>query len=245
MSIKRGLSAINKYNDDKEAKYQARQNGETGTRSRWFKLNDKESAKVIFLQEMDMDSENFSQKNDIGFIAVEHSNPDAFTRKALCSMDDEGQCWACEKHRASYREVDDYKGGWKPKDRFYINVLVDDGKEEPYVAILSQGTSEKMITPALIEQAGLIGTISDKWFNIKRKGAKFNDTSYTLTALQPHDKNVEDYELYDLSKVVREVPYAQQEAHFLDSTDVAAKAAPAEGKATSSSDSATGTAVPW
>jgi hypothetical protein len=210
MGIVRGLKNITAYNEAEEAKFAERSN-----KAKWFGLKDKQAAKVIFLQEMDEDSEGFSKKNDLGFIAVEHSNPDNYQRKALCTLDEEGACWACEKNQSSWQTVKDYKGGWKQKSRLYINVLVDAGTEDPYVAVLSQGTSAKAVTPALIEQAGLLGTITDKWFQIRRNGASFSDTSYTLTALKEHDKNVEDYELFDLTKVVRSVPYAQQEAHYL------------------------------
>lgn len=206
MSIVKGLKGINARIEQDEAKF----NGSgDATSTKWFKINDKESVKVIFLQELDPDSENYSKKNDLGFVAVEHSNPDDFKRKALCTIEDEGACFACEQHRK------DYKAGWKQKTRLYINVLVDDGKTEPYVAVLSQGLSAKQITPALIEQSGEIGTITDKFFKIKRNGAGFNDTSYILTPLGAHGKNVEDYELFDLEKVVRQVPYAEQEAHYM------------------------------
>ncbi len=99
----------------------------------------------------------------------------------------------------------------------YINVLVDDGKEEPYVAILSQGTSAKTITPTLIEYAGEMGSISNCTWRIKRTGTK-TDTSYTIIPLakdeQPFDTSA--LELIDLEKsAVRYVPYAEQEAFYL------------------------------
>jgi hypothetical protein len=212
MGIKRGLKSITEHNDALEAKF-----NDKGDKAKWFSLKANESAKVAFLQELDPDSENFSTKNDLGFLAVEHSNPDDFKRKGVCSAD-EGPCWACEKNQASWNSVKDYKGGWKQRTRLYINVLVDNGLDEPFVAVLSQGNGPKSVTPALIEQAGEMGTVTDKWFKIKRTGAGFSDTSYTLTALKEHGLNVEDYEVFDLMKVVREVPYEQQEAHYLGGT---------------------------
>lgn len=205
MSIVKGLKGINARIEAAEQKSSG-----DGVKTEWFGLKDKQAAKVVFLQELDEDSPNYSSKNDLGFIAVEHSNPENFKRKALCTIDDEGACWACEQHRK------DYKAGWKQKSRLYVNVLVIDENGNEEVKVLSQGLSAKQITPALIEQAGEMGTITDKFFKIKRNGAGFNDTSYVLTPLAAHDKDVESYELFDLEKVVRHVPYDQQAAHYLD-----------------------------
>ena len=212
--VKRGLKAIQEHVDAEEAKFA----GSDGPSTKWFKIADKQAVKVVFLQELDPDSENYSQKNDLGFLAVEHVNPKNWRRKALCTADD-GACYGCEQHRK------DWKAGWKQKTRLYINVLVDDGKEEPYVAVLSQGNGPKSITPSLIEQAGLLGSISDKYFQIKRTGSGATDTLYLLTPLNAHDVKVEDYELFDLEKALRAVPYAEQEAHYLDGQE---ESAPAE-----------------
>ena len=214
MGIVKGLSAINKHVEAEEARYSG--SGDDAPKTKWFKLADKQSVKVIFLQELDPDSENFSEKNDLGFLAVEHVNPKNWRRKAICSIDDEGACYGCEMHRK------DWKAGWKQKTRLYINVLVDDGTNEPYVAVLSQGNGPKSITPVLIEEAGDVGTITDKWFTIKRTGAGATDTSYTLRAGKTHDKNVEEYDLFDLEKTVRQIPYAQQAAHYHDGEEAEA-----------------------
>ena len=227
MSIVKGLKSINAHVDAEEAKYN--RSGDDTPKSRWFKIKDKESVKVIFLQELDEESENYSKKNDLGFLAVEHVNPKNWMRKAVCTMAEEGACYGCEQHRA------DWKAGWKQKTRLYINVLVDDGENEPYVAILSQGNGPKSVTPSVIEQAGEIGTITDKWFKIKRTGSGSTDTSYLLTPLGAHDKNVEDYELYDLEAALRQVPYAEQAAHYHNGE--AAGEAPESKPATSSSSS--------
>lgn len=208
MGLIKGLKAINKHVEAEEARFAGR-GEDSGPRTVWFKISDKQTAKVLFLQELDSDSENYSKKNDVGALAVEHVNPENWKRKALCTIDDEGKCYGCEQHQK------DWKAGWKQKTRLYTNVLVDNGVDEPYVAILSQGNGPKSVTPSLIEYATDDGTITDKWFKIKRTGAGATDTSYLLMPGAKSDKNVEDYELFDLEKVVRYVPYAQQEAHYL------------------------------
>lgn len=218
MGIVRGLKNINAHVEAEEAKFSG--SGDA-PKAKWFKLNDKQAVKVVFLQELDEDSPNYSEKNGLGFIAVEHVNPENFRRKALCSIDEEGACYGCEQHSKNW------KAGWKQKSRLYINALVDNGTDEPYVVVLSQGNGPKSVTPSLIEQAGEIGTITDKYFKIKRSGAGLSDTSYLLTPLGAHDLNVEDYELYDLDKVVRSVPYAEQEAHYLGGAEVTEATEPA------------------
>jgi hypothetical protein len=219
MGIVKGLKAINKHVEAEEAKFSG--GGSDAPKTKWFKLSDKQAVKVLFLQELDPDSANFSVKNDLGFLATEHVNPENFRIKAVCSAD-EGACYGCEMH-----DKMGWKAGWKQKTRLYINVLVDDGVNDPYVAVLSQGNGPKSITPALLEYAGLVGTITDKWYRIKRDGAGQTDTSYLLMPLGPHDKNVEDYELYDLEKVVRQVPYEEQAAHYNRGTEGDVQEAPA------------------
>lgn len=209
MGIVRGLKSINAHLEAEEARFNSGNRSEDYVPTTWFKLADKQAAKVVFLQELDPDSPNYSEKNDLGFLAVEHQNPTNWRRKAVCTIDDEGACYGCEQHKK------DFKAGWKQKTRLYINVLVDDGKGEPYVAVLSQGNGPKSVTPTLIEYAGDDETISDKWFTIKRKGSGSTDTSYTLRAGAKHDLNVEEFELFDLNNAVRNVPYERQEAYYL------------------------------
>jgi hypothetical protein len=204
MGIVKGLKGLNQVMD--KPSYSE---GE-GTKARWVKLEDSESVKIRFLQELDPDSPTYNEKLGLGFIAVEHTNPKDYRRKALCSMDDQGKCWGCEQHRK------DYKAGWKGKSRLYINVLVDNGKEDPYVAILSQGSSGKTVTPTLIEYAGEMGSITNLMWRIKRTGTK-TDTSYTIIPLAK-DESAFDYsslELYKLEEsAVRDLPYTEQESFF-------------------------------
>ena len=204
MGLVKGLKDLNKVMDKPQS------SGGDGSKARWVKLEDSESIKIRFLQELDPDSPHYNEKSGLGFIAVEHTNPKDYRRKALCSIDDQGKCWGCEQHRK------DYKAGWKGRSRLYINVLVDDGKEDPYVAILSQGSSGKTITPTLIEYAGEMGSISNLMWRIKRTGTK-TDTSYTIIPLQKDETpfDASSLEMYELEKIaVRDLPYTEQEAFF-------------------------------
>lgn len=204
MGIVKGLKDLNKVMDKPQA------SGGDGSKGRWVKLEDGESVKVRFLQELDPDSPTYNEVNGLGFIAVEHTNPKDYRRKALCSMEDQGKCFGCEQHRK------DYKAGWKGRSRLYINVLIDDGKEDPYVAILSQGSSGKTITPTLIEYAGEMGSITNLMWRIKRSGTK-TDTSYTIIPLAKDEAAFDSsaLELFKLEEsAVRDLPYTEQEAFF-------------------------------
>lgn len=240
MGTLKGLKKINEYREAQEAKRQAYEDGDGGDfqKVKWFSLkNDGDSARVIFPQELDEDAKNYSSKNGIAFFAVEHANPDNFIRKALCTLDDEGACWACERRRVDgIKEASDGKGGtktekgrWRQQTRLYSNVLVEQPDGIWEVQVISQGNGDKSISPGLLEQATELGTITDKAFKIKRSGKEWNKTSYILTALAEHKEDVEAYELFDLDKVVRNVPYAKQEAHYLGGTGNSDVSAPADG----------------
>jgi hypothetical protein len=204
MSVIRGLKDINAILDKPK-------NESSGSKIRWVKLADGQSAKVRFMEELDEDSASYSPSRGLAIVVKEHTNPKDFKRKALDTMEAEGRDWAEEMNRK------DPKAGWKARTRIYINVLVDDGKNEPYVAILSQGTSGKTITPTLIEYAGEMGSITNLMWRIKRNGSK-TDTSYTIIPLAK-DETPFDFaalELFDLEKTaVRHVPYAEQESFYM------------------------------
>ena len=100
---------------------------------------------------------------------------------------------------------------------FYVNVLVEDGTEEPYVAILSQGTGPKSATPEIGQYAAETGSITNLVWKLKRTGEK-TDTNYSIIPLPTAEVKPIDYtkyELFDLEKTaVRNVVYADQENFY-------------------------------
>jgi hypothetical protein len=102
MGIVKGLKGLNKVMDAPQ------HSSGDGVKARWAKLEDAESVKVRFLQELDPDSPTYNEKAGLGFIAVEHTNPKDYRRKALCTMEDQGKCYGCEQHRKDYKAVHDY-----------------------------------------------------------------------------------------------------------------------------------------
>lgn len=203
MSIIRGLKDINAIVD--KPKYE-----NTGEKIRWVKLADGQSAKIRFMEELDDESANFSPSRGLSIVVKEHTNPKDFKRKALDTTDSEGRDWAEEMNRK------DPKAGWRARLRFYCNVIVDDGTEPPYVAVWSQGISKQSAFNNLREYALDTGSISNLEWKLKRNG-QGTETSYTLLPSKPDSEPFkwDGHEPFNLDKVVRHVPYAEQEAFYL------------------------------
>lgn len=237
MGIQKGLKAINAYKDELQRRKDAAEAGKIN----WFKMQDGESVEIRFLQEIDESCENYSEKNGIGVFATEHVKPgkENFHVKAVCSMDSEEACFGCEQHKK------DWKAGWKGKNKLYINVLIKrkDGTQE--VAVLSTSNGPKgTIAPNVITAAEENNTITDRWWKITRIGTGEGTVYQPFVRGPSDDVNPEDFEVFDLSKCYREVPYAEQEAFFFP--------APARGgddedssDSDKSADSKTSAAVDW
>jgi hypothetical protein len=173
-------------------------------------LEDGQSAKVRFVNELDEDSPNFDKARDVAIVVSEHTNPKDYKRKAVCTQDSEGRCFGCEMARK------EPKSGWRARFRFYTNLLVDDGLESPYVAVWSQGVGKQSAFNTLREYALETGSISNRTWRMKRQGSG-TDTTYILLPGDP-DTDKHDWagvEPFNLEKVVREVTYVEQESFYL------------------------------
>ena len=203
MSVTKGLANINALLD--KPKYES-----NGPRVRWLKLADGQSVKIRFIEELDEDSSSYSPNRGLALVVKEHVNPKDYRRKAVDTMDTEGKDWAEEMHRK------DPKAGWRGRLRFYCNVLVDDGIEDPYVAIWSMGISKQSSFNTIREFALETGNISNLTWKLKRNG-QGTETSYTLIPSGP-DKEPFDWgsiEPYPLESALNKIPYAEQEAFYL------------------------------
>lgn len=203
MSIVKGLKNINALLD--KPKYD-----ENKPRVRWLKLADGQSVKIRFIEELDEDSANYSEDRGLALVVKEHTNPKDYRRKAVDTMDTEGRDWAEEMHRK------DPKAGWRGRLRFYCNVLVDDGIEEPYVAIWSMGVSKQSSFNTIREYALETGSISNLTWKLKRNG-QGTETSYTLIPSAPDAEpfNWADVVPFPLESALNKIPYAEQEAYYL------------------------------
>jgi hypothetical protein len=202
MTIVKGLKNINALVD--KPKYEG-----TGTKVRWVKLADGQAAKIRFVNELDSDSANYNEGRGLAIVCSEHTNPKDYKRKAACTQESEGRCFGCEMARK------EPKSGWRARLRFYTNVLVDDGTEDPYVAVWSQGISKQSAFNIIREYALETGSISNLQWKLKRNG-QGTETNYTLIPSIPDSEPFkwELSEFFNLEKVVREVPYPEQEAFY-------------------------------
>jgi hypothetical protein len=210
-----GLADIKKAKDEELAR---RARAEKGVKkNNWMKLKDGKTVLAQFLQELDTTAKHYSEKNGLGFMAVEHTAPHNFKLKALCTADD-GACVGCEQNQLGWagKEETGYKGEWKAKRKLYVNALLrhDDGTEE--VVIVSQSDGPKSIGGAIIEYAVEDNYITHRWFKITRQGLE-NATVHTMFAKKEDPKeefDPESYELNDLDFAVRNIPYAEQAAFY-------------------------------
>jgi hypothetical protein len=208
MSILRGLKAMEQLD-------RSPANLGDGTKVRWVKLEDSQSAKVRFVNELDEDSPNYDAARDLAIVVSEHTNPKDYKRKAVCTMDSEGRCFGCEMARKQ-TEADRKQGSWRARFRYYTNLLVDDGMEEPYVAVWSQGVGKQSAFNTLKEYAIDTGSITNRSWRMKRQGSG-TDTSYIILPGDPDNEKYDwsNVEPFNLEKVVRQVPYAEQESFYL------------------------------
>ena len=202
MTIVKGLKNINALVD--KPKYEG-----TGTKVRWVKLADGQAAKIRFVNELDQDSANYNEDRGLAVVCSEHTNPKDYKRKAACTQESEGRCFGCEMARK------EPKSGWRARLRFYTNVLVDDGTEDAYIAVWSQGISKQSAFNTIRESALETGSISNLQWKLKRNG-QGTETNYTLIPNVPDSEPFkwDGYEFFNLDKVVREVPYPEQEAFY-------------------------------
>jgi hypothetical protein len=202
MSVIRGLKDI-------DALLEKPKSEGSGIKVRWVKLADGQSAKIRFVEELDADSAHYNESRGLAAVIMEHTNPKDYKRKAACTQDSLGRCFGCEMARK------EPKSGWRARMRFYCNVLVDDGLEDPYVAVWSQGISKQSAFNTIREYALETGSVSNLQWKLKRNG-QGTETNYTLIPTSPDQEpyNWAQLEPFNLDKVVREVPYPEQEAFY-------------------------------
>lgn len=202
MTIIKGLKDIERLLDKPKQS--------TGSKVRWLKLEDGQSVRIRFLNEIDADSVNYDERLGLSIVVSEHSNPKDYRRKAICSIEVEGRCFACEMFRK------DPKSGWRPRLRFYTNVVIDDGTAEPYVAVWSMGVSKAATFNTLREFAIESGSLTNLSWKLKRNG-KGTETNYVLIP-GSKDETKFDFSLfepYPLESAINVVPYADQEAFYM------------------------------
>lgn len=233
---------------------------------------DGDSAVVRFAQEMDFDAKHAGEA--IGYVNVEHVNPDqvnGWKNRGNCTKESQGACYPDELVADETVDWNDRKG-WKQKEMFRINVIAGEPREVTFkntrgndstkayatdvdqktgdgtVYLLEQGTFNG-IYDALAEMATDDETITEHYYKIKRKGSEWNNTSYIVTKGKeiPKDaKDLSEFELYDIDEQVPEIPYAQQKAFYWNGVERPDVVSPvSEDKELVGASSATGTGDGW
>lgn len=200
---------------------------ETRPKATWFTLDNGKSVGLRFLSEVDPDSRFYNPDNGLVLLATEHVSPHNFKVKASCTKEDEGRCWACEEAMRFPRT------GWGVKKRAYFNVLVDNGKDAPFVAIWQMSVGPRSTNAKLIQTyASSNGGISGNEWRVTRSGTG-KDTNYILIpgAADATPFDWSGYEPWDLDEyAVRRVAYSDQEAHFMEDSGGFSFAATSEPK---------------
>jgi hypothetical protein len=195
MSIRKGLK-----------QYQERVDN-SGPAVKWLKITPGATVRMRFLD--DLDDSDLTSGAGIAAWVEEHTSPNNFRHKALCTREDEGHCYACEMASTNPRK------GWARKERVYVNVLINNGVDDPYVAIWSMSTIKSPVFDLLKDTFLDEGSISNREFRVKRNGEGI-DTRYVMRDLGEDASKFDftEHERFDLEKIVRAVPYAEQEAFY-------------------------------
>lgn len=202
MTIIKGLKDIEKLLDKpKEV---------SGSKVRWLKLEDGQSVRIRFLNEIDADSPMYDERLGLSIVVSEHSNPKEYRKKAACTLEQEGRCFACDMHKK------DPKSGWRARFRFYTNVIIDDGNSDPYVAVWSMGVTKAATFNTLREFAIESGSLTNLSWKLKRSG-KGTETNYVLIPGLKDEVRFDftNFEPYPLESAINVIPYADQEAFYM------------------------------
>jgi hypothetical protein len=94
--------------------------------------------------------------------------------------------------------------------------LVDDGVNDPYIAVWSMGVAKSATFDTIREYVQDSQSLSNMTWKLKRNG-KGTETTYILIPTKQDEEKFDwsKYEIPELEAVVREVPYAEQESFFL------------------------------
>jgi hypothetical protein len=223
MGTLKGLAAIRAYSEKQAAAAKEREARLNAPKVEYLNLpNDGDSVRVRFLQEMDPESENYDKTRGTGTLAVEHVVYVKALRRmyrTICTIEDEGRCYGCERARAGDKE-------FNQKRNYYINALVDfmDG-EKPKTMIVSRSMGSTFFAQ-LFEEAEE-GSITESNYKITRRGSG-TDTKWLLKPLKDEPLDDTDAVVHDIDDesngIIRTYPYeptsekASQEQYFAGET---------------------------
>ena len=204
MGFAKGMKAIEKATERKSNDFAKR-----------VKLADGQAVEVRLINEMDDDSPHYDPARGLAGVVKQHVSPFNWLKKAECTMETEGRCWACEQAQALVGTENGKK--WRWKQRFYANVLVDDKVDEPYLAYLDLATYRNNVYETIKDHFLDTGSVSNVVWKMKRSGSGQNDTTYLFQVRSIDSKPFDwpaDLVPYELEQLVPTIPYDEQAAFY-------------------------------
>jgi hypothetical protein len=174
---------------------------------KYLQMKAGQTVKLWFLEDFDEGTPATDAGSGVVAMITEHQAGDNFRLKAQCTRDTEGKCYACDQ------AIKNPKKGWGVKKRVYANVLVDDGIEDPYVAVWNIATQRSQAWEVLLEEYLDNGSVASKPWRVKRTGEGTN-TTYLLKQLDGGPANFGEYTRFDVSDIIPAVAYEDQQAHY-------------------------------
>lgn len=181
----------------------------------WFSLKGKKTPIFVrFLQELDEDSPTYDSTSGKALFLLEHVSPFDFKRRAECSLEAEGQCFACEKNIVEpflTIGTEELKYPWAQRTNVYIYTIDDEGS----IKVLSRGAYSSFVSKMIdyVSDEGE-GSLTNTTFKIT-KGPTKNSAWELSTTKQKVDLPAE-LELPDLTAGVgRKVKYDEQKRFYM------------------------------
>lgn len=181
----------------------------------WFTLKKKNPVRVRFLQELNEDARNYDSTRGKVLFLNEHTSPRTFKRRAECTMDTEGQCFACEMVKEEPAPIVDgkeKKGAWIAKSNMYVWVATEDGE----LRVLSRpapGPFFKLVYN--FHNGDGENSITEQEFEIS-KGPNQSDPWNLMPRLKTSFELPDLSEMADLTSAVgRRIAYAEQKNFYI------------------------------
>ncbi len=163
--------------------------------SSFLKLRDGQSVTVRFLQELDESGKYYSPDRGLAITIFDHIDPDNYSVRFLCTLDEEGRCPGCERVAINKR--------WRRRSRLFINAWVEELKA---VKVVTTGFSSKSIGGLLVEYAEDFETLCDRNYKLRRSGEGIQ-TSYRLLPREVTPFDFSKVSLIDLTQFATYMPY--------------------------------------
>lgn len=194
-----------------------RQQAENAERPKveWFSLAKKNPVRTRFLQEFTEDSPTYDANVGKVLFLAEHVSPYDFKRRAECSYDTEGRCFACEMNKEETQvkigtEIKNYP--WSQKTNMYTYIVTED-QEVKVLSRPAPGSFFDQLHDFAMDDGE--GSITKHEFKIS-KGPQRNDKWNVSVQLKTTIEVPDLSELVDLEKAVgRKIPYAEQKKFYL------------------------------